>query len=68
MCPGAHSGEFTLWNGFTFNFETILQVRFVCGMVYRADELQHLIAIYFCSDCIDAGTRQSSEIYGVCGA
>lgn len=28
MCltaTGAHSGEFTLWNGLTFNFETILQ-------------------------------------------
>ena len=23
--PGASSGEFTLWNGLTFNFETILQ-------------------------------------------
>lgn len=23
---GASSGEFTLWNGLTFNFETILQV------------------------------------------
>lgn len=22
---GTHSGEFTLWNGLTFNFETILQ-------------------------------------------
>ena len=24
-CLGASSGEFTLWNGLTFNFETILQ-------------------------------------------
>lgn len=26
MVTGASSGEFTLWNGLTFNFETILQV------------------------------------------
>ena len=26
LIVGASSGEFTLWNGFTFNFETILQV------------------------------------------
>lgn len=25
MITGSHSGEFTLWNGLTFNFETILQ-------------------------------------------
>ena len=25
MITGASSGEFTLWNGLTFNFETILQ-------------------------------------------
>uniref|UniRef100_A0A2K5EKV5 Uncharacterized protein n=1 Tax=Aotus nancymaae TaxID=37293 RepID=A0A2K5EKV5_AOTNA len=25
LVPGASSGEFTLWNGLTFNFETILQ-------------------------------------------
>jgi polyadenylation factor subunit 2 len=25
LVTGASSGEFTLWNGFTFNFETILQ-------------------------------------------
>lgn len=28
LVTGASSGEFTLWNGLTFNFETILQVRF----------------------------------------
>lgn len=27
LVTGASSGEFTLWNGLTFNFETILQVR-----------------------------------------
>ena len=27
LITGASSGEFTLWNGLTFNFETILQVR-----------------------------------------
>jgi len=26
LVTGASSGEFTLWNGLTFNFETILQV------------------------------------------
>jgi WD40 repeat protein len=25
LITGASSGEFTLWNGLTFNFETILQ-------------------------------------------
>ena len=28
LITGASSGEFTLWNGLTFNFETILQVSF----------------------------------------
>lgn len=28
LVTGASSGEFTLWNGLTFNFETILQVGF----------------------------------------
>jgi len=27
LITGASSGEFTLWNGLTFNFETILQVK-----------------------------------------
>lgn len=27
LVTGSSSGQFTLWNGFTFNFETILQVR-----------------------------------------
>lgn len=27
LVTGASSGEFTLWNGLTFNFETILQVK-----------------------------------------
>lgn len=26
VLTGSTSGEFTLWNGLTFNFETILQV------------------------------------------
>lgn len=29
LITGASSGEFTLWNGLTFNFETILQVNIV---------------------------------------
>lgn len=28
LITGASSGEFTLWNGTAFNFETILQVYF----------------------------------------
>lgn len=31
LVTGASSGEFTLWNGLTFNFETILQV-FSCRL------------------------------------
>lgn len=34
---GASSGEFTLWNGLTFNFETILQVSrsgYYCALVF----------------------------------
>ena len=30
LITGASSGEFTLWNGLTFNFETILQVSMIC--------------------------------------
>lgn len=30
LVTGASSGEFTLWNGLTFNFETILQVTELC--------------------------------------
>lgn len=29
LVTGASSGEFTLWNGLTFNFETILQVYYI---------------------------------------
>lgn len=31
LVTGASSGEFTLWNGLTFNFETILQVGWLVG-------------------------------------
>ena len=34
LITGASSGEFTLWNGLTFNFETILQVR-LCLHIYK---------------------------------
>lgn len=30
LLTGSSSGEFTLWNGLTYNFETILQVRAFC--------------------------------------
>jgi len=33
LVTGASSGEFTLWNGLTFSFETILQVLAECGIV-----------------------------------
>ena len=31
LLTGSSSGEFTLWNGMGFNFETILQVRIFCA-------------------------------------
>lgn len=34
LVTGASSGEFTLWNGLTFNFETILQVSDCCVRLY----------------------------------
>lgn len=34
LVTGASSGEFTLWNGLTFNFETILQVSYVFQSFY----------------------------------
>ena len=34
LITGASSGEFTLWNGLTFNFETILQVIKSCAKSY----------------------------------
>lgn len=38
LVTGASSGEFTLWNGLTFNFETILQV----------SNLLYEVKIHFC--------------------
>ena len=40
MITGASSGEFTLWNGLTFNFETILQAHdtAVRAMVWSHNE------------------------------
>lgn len=35
LITGASSGEFTLWNGLTFNFETILQVRVTFMLNWR---------------------------------
>jgi polyadenylation factor subunit 2 len=36
LITGASTGEFTLWNGFTFNFETILQAHdsAVCSKLF----------------------------------
>ncbi|XP_053201417.1 pre-mRNA 3' end processing protein WDR33-like [Panonychus citri] len=41
LVTGASSGEFTLWNGLTFNFETILQAHdsAVRAMVWSMDDL-----------------------------
>lgn len=35
ILTGSTSGEFTLWNGLTFNFETILQVRSAPSLLSR---------------------------------
>jgi polyadenylation factor subunit 2 len=35
LITGASSGEFTLWNGLTFNFETILQVIYIRSFVFN---------------------------------
>lgn len=40
LVTGASSGEFTLWNGLTFNFETILQV-FTCRSVSYIHLINH---------------------------
>lgn len=46
LVTGASSGEFTLWNGLTFNFETILQVSFsfriTFGISYEEHELRQV--------------------------
>lgn len=47
LVTGASSGEFTLWNGLTFNFETILQVcvYFIC--VFCEFEKQLKVNMFF---------------------
>lgn len=55
MLTGSTSGEFTLWNGLTFNFETILQahdtavrtMRFTHSGAYLASADQSGIIKYF---------------------
>lgn len=37
LVTGASSGEFTLWNGLTFNFETILQVGWLVAFALIID-------------------------------
>lgn len=39
LVTGASSGEFTLWNGLTFNFETILQVYYIKYMYIKETQL-----------------------------
>jgi len=36
LLTGSSSGEFTLWNGMGFNFETILQVRFIVAITFSS--------------------------------
>lgn len=42
LVTGASSGEFTLWNGLTFNFETILQVIVNCNCI-----IYKLVFVFF---------------------
>lgn len=53
LITGASSGEFTLWNGLTFNFETILQVSLF------HDHLILLTNFYF------LGSHRVSSCHGV---
>ena len=47
LVTGASSGEFTLWNGLTFNFETILQV---CSLqVYMYSKFSIKLLLVDCS-------------------
>lgn len=47
MVTGASSGEFTLWNGLTFNFETILQVDSSIEIsVYFLEVSEHVLGIH----------------------
>lgn len=50
LVTGASSGEFTLWNGLTFNFETILQVHFVYDLNNMNDNLI-LFVVLQAHDC-----------------
>lgn len=44
LVTGASSGEFTLWNGLTFNFETILQV-FTDTSIYTNSTAMEILCI-----------------------
>ena len=46
LVTGASSGEFTLWNGLTFNFETILQVRMLLAVVLVRPEMCYTYGAY----------------------
>lgn len=56
LVTGASSGEFTLWNGLTFNFETILQV---------SETTFHLYFASINTVFVLAGSRHLGEVDGV---
>ena len=66
MVTGASSGEFTLWNGLTFNFETILQVNSSIRVSVNYPEvleqvlgahLLHLLVVDLWSECGSGNIR-----------
>jgi polyadenylation factor subunit 2 len=44
MITGSHSGEFTLWNGLQFNFETILQAH--SGNLFFRDFFRNFFRVF----------------------
>lgn len=65
MVTGASSGEFTLWNGLTFNFETILQVNSSIRVSVNYPEVLeqvlgahlHLLVVDLWSECGSGSIR-----------
>lgn len=53
LVTGASSGEFTLWNGLTFNFETILQVSGTDNLCYRSRYSKGVTSLFkLSSECL----------------
>ena len=46
LVTGASSGEFTLWNGLTFNFETILQVNLNHNSISHLSAISQIYYVY----------------------